>query len=261
LKKNMFDLTGKVTVVTGGNGGLGLAFARGVAKQGSDVVIWGRSADKNAAARKELESHGVRVAARQVDVAKESEVIGGFKAVMADFGRVDCVFANAGHSTPVPSVLDLTSEVYHDLLAVAMHGAFYTLREGARCMVERAKAGEPGGSLVACGSLGIYLGLMGGVHYAAAKAGVAAMTRAMAVEFGPYGIRANVLAAGYIKTDLMSSLGDTTPYEAAFAAKTPAGRVGSPEDIEGMAAYLASDASAYHTGDTIVIDGGRLINL
>ncbi|MET0371886.1 MAG: SDR family NAD(P)-dependent oxidoreductase [Sphingobium sp.] len=260
MARGLFDLTGKVTVVTGGNSGLGLGFARGIARQGGDLILWARSAEKNAAAKAELEAFGVRVETRQVDVASEAEVVAGFAAAEDAFGRVDCVIANAGISNPAPSVLDLTSEEYHRLLAINMHGAFYTLREGARSMVKRAQAGDPGGSLIACGSLSIFLGVPGMEHYAAAKGGIAAMVRGMALELGKYGIRANVVAPGYIKTELGRDR-EESPRDAHFAANTPIPRVGYPEDFEGIIAYLASDAARFHTGDTIVIDGGYLIKL
>lgn len=100
MAKGLFDLSGKVAVVTGGNSGLGLGFARGIAKQGGDVAIWGRSADKNAAAKRELEALGVRVQARQVDVSSEEQVLAGYEALMKEFGRLDCVIANAGLPPP-----------------------------------------------------------------------------------------------------------------------------------------------------------------
>jgi NAD(P)-dependent dehydrogenase (short-subunit alcohol dehydrogenase family) len=263
MSKGLFDLTGKVTLVTGGNSGLGLGFARGIAKQGGDLMLWARSAEKNAAAKAELEQFGVRVETRSVDVASEEAVIQGMAEAAELFGRIDCVIANAGISNPAPSVLDLDSKRYHDLLAINMHGAFYTLREGARHMVARAERGDPGGSLIACGSLSLFLGVPGMEHYAAAKGGVATIVRGMALELGKYGIRANVVAPGYIKTDLGrdregSELSATDEF---FASSTPIPRVGYPEDFEGIIAYLASDAARFHTGDTIVIDGGYLIKL
>jgi NAD(P)-dependent dehydrogenase (short-subunit alcohol dehydrogenase family) len=264
MSKSLFDLSGKVTVVTGGNSGLGLGFARGIAKQGGDLMLWARSAEKNAAAKAELEAFGVRVETCSIDVASESEVIDAMRDAVTIFGRIDCVIANAGISSPVQSVLDLDSKTYHDLLAINMHGAFYTLREGAKHMVQRAEKGDPGGSLIACGSLSLFLGVPGMEHYAAAKGGVAAIVRGMALELGKYGIRANVVAPGYIKTDLGRDRAGTempTPTESHFAAATPIPRVGYPEDFEGIIAYLASDASRFHTGDTIVIDGGYLIKL
>lgn len=261
MAKGLFDLSGKVALITGGNSGLGLGFARGIAKQGGDVAIWARSADKNAAAKKELEAFGVRVATRQVDVSSEDQVLAGYEALMAELGRIDCVIANAGLPPSTRSSFELTTKHYHDFLGVALHGAFYTLREGARLMVGRAEAGEPGGSLVFCGSLSMFKGLAGKPQYAIAKAGMGAAIRAWAVEFGKYGIRANTIAPGYIKTGMTGDAEELSPVDKYFAAKTPIPRPGYPADFEGIAAYLASDASSFHTGDTIVIDGAALINL
>jgi len=261
MAKGLFDLSGKVTLVTGGNGGLGLGFARGIARQGGDLEIWGRSAEKNAAAKQELEALGARVVTRQVDVASEDQVVAGYAALMSDFGRVDCVIANSGIPARTRSLLETTSEDYHSLLDINMHGAFYTLREGARHMVARAEAGEPGGSLVFCGSLSMYQGIPGKAQYAAAKAGMGAARRCMAVEFGKFGIRANSIAPGYIKTEMTGSDEEWSPIDKFFAAKTPIPRPGFPADFEGIAAYLASDASCFHSGDTIVIDGAAMINL
>jgi NAD(P)-dependent dehydrogenase (short-subunit alcohol dehydrogenase family) len=257
MARGLFDLTGKVTVITGGNGGLGLGFARGIAKQGGDVAIWARNADKNEAAKAELETHNVRVSTRQVDVAYEDEIKAAYAAVIGEFGRVDCVIANSGIPGFSGSVLDLPTEEYHKLLGINQHGAFYTLREGARHMVARAKAGDPGGSLVLCGSLSMFIGLATKAQYAAAKGAMGAMVRCMAVEFGKYGIRANSIAPGYIKTLMTGE--DMNPIDQHFASKTPIPRPGYPADFEGIAAYLASDASAFHSGDTIVIDGAYLV--
>ncbi|MGI9292901.1 MAG: SDR family NAD(P)-dependent oxidoreductase [Pseudomonadales bacterium] len=261
MSNGLFDLNGKVTLVTGGNSGLGLGFARGIAKQGGDIEIWGRSEKKNAAAQEQLEALGVQVEARQVDVSSDEQVLAGYAALMERFGRVDCVIANSGITAPTHSLLETTNEHYHGLLDINMHGAFYTLREGARLMVQRAEAGEPGGSLIFCGSLSMYKGIPGKAQYAAAKAGMGAAVRCMAVEFGKFGIRANTIAPGYIKTEMTGSAEEWSDIDKYFASKTPVPRPGYPADFEGIAAYLASDASQFHTGDTIVIDGASLINL
>jgi NAD(P)-dependent dehydrogenase (short-subunit alcohol dehydrogenase family) len=260
MAKGLFDLTGKVAVVTGGNSGLGLGFARGIAKQGGSVVIWARNAEKNAAAKKELEAFGGRVEARQVDVSSEEQIIAGFAEVMKQFGRVDCVIANAGPPPSSNSTLDLSTKDFHAFLDVALHGAFYTLREGARLMVKRAQDGEPGGSLIFCGSLSMFKGLAGKPHYAGSKGAMGAIVRSMAVEFGKYGIRANSIAPGYIKTG-MTGEGELSPLDKYMAAKNPVPRPGYTADFEGVAAYLASDASSFHTGDTITIDGGCMVNI
>ncbi len=260
MAKGLFDLTGKVAVVTGGNSGLGLGFARGIAKQGGSVVIWGRNAEKNAAAKKELEAFGGKVAAHQVDVASEAAIIAGFENVMKEFGRVDCVIANAGPPPPRGGTLEQPTADYLSFIDMAMHGSFYTLREGARHMVKRAETGEPGGSLIFCGSLSMFKGLAGKPHYAGSKAALGAIIRSMAVEFGKYGIRANSIAPGYIKTG-MTGEGELSPVDKYFAAKNPIPRPGYPADFEGIAAYLASDASSFHSGDTLIIDGACMVNL
>ncbi len=261
MAKGLFDLSGKVALVTGGNSGIGLGFARGIAKQGGSVVIWARNAEKNAAAQKELASFGVRVSTRQVDVSSEEQIIAGYEALMNEFGRVDCVVANAGLPPPhARSIFEVSTQEYLSFFNTSMHGSFYTLREGARQMVKRAEAGEPGGSLVFCGSLSMFKGLAGKVSYAGSKAALGAMIRSMAVEFGKYGIRANSVAPGYIKTG-MTGEGELTQVDKYFAAKNPIPRPGYPADFEGIAAYLASDASSFHSGDTIIIDGACMVNL
>lgn len=265
MAKGLFDLTGKVAVITGGNSGIGLGFARGIAKQGGSVVIWGRSAEKNAAAKRELESlrpsPAAKIGTAQVDVASEQQIIAGYDAVIKEFGRVDCVVANAGLPPPRGGTLEQSTEDYLAFINVSMHGSFYTLREGARQMVKRAEAGEPGGSLIFCGSLSMFKGLPGKIQYSASKAAMGAAIRAMAVEFGKYGIRANTVAPGYIKTGMTGEATELSQIDKYFASKTPVPRPGYPADFEGIAAYLASDASSFHTGDTLIIDGASLINL
>jgi NAD(P)-dependent dehydrogenase (short-subunit alcohol dehydrogenase family) len=262
MAKGLFDLTGKVAVITGGNSGLGLGFARGIAKQGGNVVIWARNEEKNAAAKKELESYGVRVSTRRVDVSSEQQIIEGMEAVVKEFGRIDAVFANAGLPPPsTNSIFDVPTKDYLAFIDVCLHGAFYTLREGARHMVKRAEAGEPGGSLVFCGSLSMFKGLAGKEQYAASKAAMGAIVRSMAVEFGKYGIRANSIAPGYIKTGMTGESPELSPIDKYMASKNPIPRPGYPADFEGIAAYLVSDASSFHSGDTITIDGACMVNL
>jgi NAD(P)-dependent dehydrogenase (short-subunit alcohol dehydrogenase family) len=193
-----------------------------------------------------------------VDVSKEADVVDGMRAAIAGMGRLDCVVANAGFATQVPFT-EMTAEIYHGLLNVNLHGAFYTLREAAKHMVARAKAGDPGGSLILCGSGSIFQGVPTMAHYGTAKGALNSLCKALAAELGPHGIRANVIAPGFIITEMTQAdpvLG--AQIAAAVAAKAPLGRAGRPEDLEGAVVYLASDASRYHTGDTLVIDGGKM---
>jgi NAD(P)-dependent dehydrogenase (short-subunit alcohol dehydrogenase family) len=260
MTRNLFDLTGRVVLAAGANSGIGLGFLMGCAKQGADVVVWGRRADRNLAALDELKAAGAgRVHHEAVDVADEAAVQAAFASTLKAMGRVDCVFANAGFTSHAPSFPDMTSEMYHELLNVNLHGSFYTLREATRHMRDRALGGDPGGSIVVCGSLTIFYGRQGLEHYGAAKGALAAMIKGLAVEMGQYKVRANMIAPGFIMTEMTDSSPQTEAIVKHFSAITPLGRPGYPSDIEGPAAYLASDASLFHTGDILVVDGGRTV--
>lgn len=258
--RNPFDLTGQVVLATGGNSGIGLGFLVGCARQGADVVIWDCDAAHHPAALATLAEAGAgRTWALTVDVRDEAAVIAAFAETLSTMGRVDCVFANAGISSHASSFGEMTSEMYHALLSVNLHGAFYTLREAARHMTNRATAGDPGGSIVACGSLAIFHGVAGMEHYSAAKGALAAMVKGMAVELGEHGVRVNMIAPGFILSGMTGDDPKTQKIVEMMTTVTPLGRVGVPSDIEGPAAYLASDASRFHTGDILVIDGGRSV--
>ena len=258
--KRLFDCTGKVTLVTGGNGGIGFGFAMGVAKMGGDIAIWARNREKNAAAKAQLEEAGAgRVNTYIVDVSSEQQIIAGYDQLMADFGRIDCVFANSGGPPIYDSVFDMPTAAWYEFLDVALHGAFFTLREGARHMVGRAEAGEAGGSLVACGSLSLFQGLSGKMNYAAAKCGTAAVIRCLAAELGPHKIRANIVAPGLIITPMMGGAESAKHIAELYGPRTLLKRVGYPEDFEGIGAFLCSDASSFITGETITVDGGYMI--
>jgi NAD(P)-dependent dehydrogenase (short-subunit alcohol dehydrogenase family) len=249
-------------MVTGGNGGIGLGFAMGCAKMGGDIAIWARNEEKNTAARAELLKAGAgRVETYVVDVSSEEQIIQGYERLMRDFGRVDCVFANSGGPPKYDSVFDMPTSHWHEFQSVALHGAFFTLREGARRMKDRALAGERGGSLVACGSLSLFQGLPGKMEYAASKCGTEAVIRCLAVELGEFGIRANVIAAGMIVTPMTGGRGGDVEkwLDGAYSPQTPLRRLGYPEDFEGIGAFLCSDASSFVTGETIVVDGGYMI--
>ncbi len=262
MAKGLFDCSGKVTLVTGGNGGIGLGFAMGIAKQGGDIAIWARNAGKNAAAKAELEAAGAgRVETYIVDVASEEAILAGYDQLMKDFGRIDCVFANSGPPPRYNSVFDMPTAHWHEFQAVALDGAFFTLREGARHMKARAEAGEPGGSLVACGSLSLFQGLPGKAEYAGSKSAVAGVIRCLAAEMGEFGVRANVVAPGLIITPMMGPEdGPAVQYlKGLYEPITPMKRVGTVEDFEGIGAFLCSDASAFISGETIKVDGGYMI--
>jgi NAD(P)-dependent dehydrogenase (short-subunit alcohol dehydrogenase family) len=254
-----FDLTGKVALVTGGNGGIGLGMAEALAQAGADVAIWGTNAEKNKAAEAALRAHGRRVLCQTVDVSDEKQVVEAMAAAVAKLGRVDAVFANAGIGSPSRSFLDITIEQYRKVVAVNQEGAFFTLREGARHMRERAAKGDASGSLVVVASLAAIEGAARNQHYAATKGAVISMMRAITVEFARDGVRANAILPGWIATD-MTAMAQTSPqFTDKVISRVPMRRWGQPADFGGIAVYLASDASAYHSGDTFLIDGGYAV--
>jgi len=258
VPENLFDLSGKVALVTGANSGLGFGFARGLARAGSDVVLWGRRADKNEEAAEALRAYGVRVFADVVDVSSEPDIVAGFARALEAMGRIDTVVANAGIASRV-AFTDMDVATYRKLIDVNLDGAVFTLREGARHMKARAEAGDPGGSLVICGSGSIFQGVPSMAHYGIAKGALNSLAKALAAELGPIGVRCNVIAPGFIETEMTFADPELGKAIADIvAAKAPLGRAGKPADLEGAVVYLASDMSAYHTGDTLVVDGGKM---
>jgi NAD(P)-dependent dehydrogenase (short-subunit alcohol dehydrogenase family) len=255
-----FNLTGKVALITGGNGGIGLGMAEALAQAGAGVAIWGTNETKNKEASAKLAAHGKPVLALKVDVSDEAAVKAAMAETVAKLGRVDSVFANAGIGSGAPSFLDITTEQYRRVLAVNEDGVFFTLREGARHMVERAKAGDKaGGSLVGVASLAAIEGAARNQHYAATKGAVVSMIKGIAVEFARYGVRANAILPGWIATDMTAGAQKSPAFTEKVLPRVPARRWGEPGDFGGVAVYLTSGASAYHSGDTFVIDGGYAV--
>lgn len=254
-----FDLTGHVALVTGGNRGIGLGMAGALAQAGADVAIFGRDSRQNEVAAASLREHGTRIRSRVVDVGIEEQVLAAVAATVADLGRVDSVFANAGIGGPSVPFVDLTTDSYWQVLRVNLDGAFWTLRSAARHMVDRAAAGDPGGSLVGIASLAAIDGFPRHQGYAASKSAVLAMVKATAVELARYGIRANTIAPGWVATEMTAAAQQDAKVGQKVLPRIPARRWGEPADFGGLAVYLASSASAYHTGDVFVVDGGYSI--
>ena len=251
--KNLFDLSGKVSLISGGNNGIGLAMASALAQAGSNVAIWGRTESRNADAATLLRSHGGEVLALPVDVSVETAVVDAFAATVDAFGHVDSVFANAGVGSGSTRFEDMTTEEWRYVFGVNMEGAFWTFREAVAHMKPRRT-----GSLVVTSSVSDDIGFPRGQHYAATKAGVRSLIQGIAVEYGKYGIRANAIAPGYVETGMTEGILESEPFRAKVIPRIPTGRVGATRDFVGIAVYLASDASVWHTGDTITIDGGFL---
>jgi NAD(P)-dependent dehydrogenase (short-subunit alcohol dehydrogenase family) len=247
-----FDLTGKVALVTGGNGGIGFGMVEAMAQAGADIVIWGSNPKKNADAEAKLAPLGVRVLTQVVDVSDEHAVAAGMVEAVNKMGRVDTVIANAGIGMGAPSFSEFSTETYRKVLAVNLDGVFFTFREACKHMITR----PGGGSLVAISSLSALDGAPRNEAYAATKGALIPMVRAIAVEHARYGVRANCILPGWIATDMTAGAQGNDKFNDNVIKRVPMRRWGEPKDFGGMAVYFASDASSFHTGDSVLIDGG-----
>jgi NAD(P)-dependent dehydrogenase (short-subunit alcohol dehydrogenase family) len=256
----LFDLSGRVAVVTGGNGGIGLGMAEALAEAGCTVAIWGRDAGKSEAALSRLKAHGVVASAHHCDVADRSSVDAAFAATLREHGRVDGLFANAGVTGQTKGpFIDRDMDDWRRVMAANVEGVAHCFQVAARHMVERAKAGDPFGRLVATSSVASIEGAAYNEHYGASKGAVNSFVRAIAVELARHGITANTVLPGWIETDMTAkALGDEK-FVKAVSPRIPVRRFGTPADFGGIAVYLMSRASSYQTGQTLVIDGGYSI--
>ena len=209
------------------------------------------------AAAEALKGAGVRVLTQVIDVADETAVREGMAEAVRQMGRIDTVVANAGIGGGASSFSEFPTETYRRVLSVNLDGVFFTFREACKHMVERADGGDKaGGSLVVISSLSAYDGAPRNEAYAATKGAVISMIRAIAVEHARYGVRANAVLPGWIATDMTAGAQGNDKFNDAVIRRVPVRRWGQPADFGGIAVYLASDASAFHTGDSFLIDGG-----
>lgn len=249
---NPFDLAGHVALVTGGNSGIGLGMAEGLAAAGASVCIWGRTEERNEAARERLADQEGEALAVRCDVSSAEQVEAAFATTLERFGRIDSCFACAGVAPGGQPFLEMSGEEFHRVLGVNLTGAFMTLQGAARDM---AKRGE-GGSLVGVASLAAVSGQPRGQNYAASKGGLISMVNSCAVELAKHGIRANSILPGWIESAMTEGVLTAQPFVERVLPRIPARRWGTPADFAGVAVYLASQASAYHSGDTFIVDGG-----
>ena len=251
----MTDLTGHVALITGGNSGIGLGMARGLADAGADIAIWGTNPAKNEAAVEQLQAVGRQVHAEICDVSDEVAVERSFAATVEALGRVDSVFANAGTSGFAPNIWELSTEEWRRVLGVNLDGVFFTVRAAARHMVERGG----GGSIVLTGSTSTIHGAPNQPHYASSKTALLGLTRALAVGLARHGVRVNALSPGWTVTELTATGLQNEKFVEATTRRTPVRRWGQPEDFAAVAVYLADPTQTFHTGDTLVVDGGYTV--
>jgi NAD(P)-dependent dehydrogenase (short-subunit alcohol dehydrogenase family) len=250
------DLRGHVSIVTGGNSGIGLGIARGLVRCGAQVAVLGTSPVKNEAAIDELAGLGDgsadRVAAWTCDVGDEQAVDATFAAVVQRFGRLDSLFASAGLPSAGTPFLETSLAEWHRVLRVNLDGAFLTFRAAARHLVSQGE----GGSLVGIASLAAIHGQLHGQQYSASKGGLVAMVRACAVELARHDIRANVILPGSFATPMSEPYLTSPRYTGRVIPRIPMRRSGEVDELAALAVYLAGPHSRYHSGDTLVVDGG-----
>ena len=248
------DLSGQVAVVTGGNGGIGLGFAVGCARAGAAVAVWARNAEKSAAAVEQIRSHGVEAIAVSCDVADEESSAAAVAETVERLGRIDICVANAG-TTGAAQLQDLTLEEWRRVMAINLDGKFLTMRDCARQMIEQGE----GGAMVGISSTSAVHGAAANPHYGASKTAVLGLVRGAAVGLARHGIRVNAVLPGWTRSGLTDRLQEDERFMDVTTRRTPVRRWATGEDYEALAAYLCDKSVTWHTGDSIVADGGYTI--
>ena len=249
----LFDLTGSVAVVTGGNGGIGRSIALGMAQAGAAVAVFGRSDEKNQRVLAELKTIGVPSLAMQVDVTDRAGLEPALEKVESQLGSVGILVNNAGNVSLSGGVLQETPEDWDSVIETQLNAVFLLSKLAAGSMVR-----QNGGKIINIGSMSSYFGSGLIPSYSAAKGAIVQLTKSMAIELAPHNIQVNAIAPGWIETDMTAPV-KTMPLNDEILARTPAGRWGQAEEVAGTAVYLASKASGFVTGTTIRVDGGYAI--
>ena len=251
LPDPLFEISDRVTIVSGGSRGIGKALAAGFASRGAPVVVTGRDAETLEGTVSEIAATaGVAVKGVVCDVARPDDITRLVERVVDEFGRIDVLLNVAGVNRR-KRVETVTEEDYDFILDINLKGAFLLAQAVGRRMIERGS-----GSIVNIDSLNTYAPLKGVAPYAMSKAGLVMMTRSLATEWGEHGVRVNTIAPGFILTDLTRKLWSDPTMQEWGLSNTPLGRLGEVEDLVGAAVFLAAEASAFMTGQVVRVDGG-----
>jgi len=249
-------LKDRVSIITGGNSGIGRATALLFAREGSKVVIAGRNASRGREVTEAIKNARGEAMFVKTDVSKSTEVRNLVETVTKRFGRIDILFNNAALS-PVGTVLDTSEKEWSDVIGTNLTGTFLCTKYVLPHMIERKK-----GVIINTGSINSLMAMKKEAAYDASKGGVLMLTRAVALDFAEFNIRANCICPGAIETpmlrEILSQAPDPKAAEVDLAKKHPLGRIGSPEDVANMALFLASDESSFVTGTAMPVDGGIL---
>jgi gluconate 5-dehydrogenase len=253
--QELFDLTGKVAIVTGGGSGLGRQMAEALAEAGADLVLCARRADRCEQAAEDLRGLGVRTIGLACDVRNPAQVDAVVQRAVGELGRVDILVNNSGTSWGAPPE-DVPIDGWEKVIGVNLTGAFLFAQAAGRVMIDQGN----GGKIVNVASVAAFRGApqaaMNAIPYNASKGGLVALTIDLAVKWAPHGINVNAIAPGWFPTEMSGSTIEAG--REAFLRRIPLGRFGSPHDLKGTVVFLASRASDYVTGTTIAVDGGQM---
>ena len=253
---NLFDLTGRVALVTGGSKGVGLEMATALAEAGADVMLGARTTVEVEQAAAQLAAQtGRRVLGCTLDVTNVQSIKAMVTLAMAEFGRIDVLVNNAGITQPL-KLLEIAAQNYDAVMDVNLRGTLYM----SQAVIPHLR-GQKSGSIVNMSSVSAQRGggIFGGPHYSAAKAGILGLTKAMARELAPDNVRANAICPGFIDTDITAGK-LTNDMRNSVLEGIPMGRAGTAQEVAGCCLFLASDLSAYVTGSEVDVNGGSLIH-
>lgn len=247
---DLFDLSGKVAVVTGASRGLGQYFGRALARAGADLVITSRDISRLESFQHEIEHLGRRALPVELDVLNEKDIEQMVTAAIDEYGKIDILVNNAGLNIRKPAA-EMAWKDWDTVLDTNLKGSFFVAQAVGKRMIERRY-----GRMINIGSCTCVFGMEGIGPYCASRAGTLGMTRSLAAEWGRHGVTVNCLAPGWFKTAQNQVLYENKPWVEYITDRIPLGRPGKPDDLDGTVVFLASDASAYVTGQIILVDGG-----
>jgi len=253
--KNIFAIEGKIALVTGSTGGIGFAFARGMAQHGARVILNGRNAEKLESRLRDLETEGLKAYGYVFDVSRAEEVKTACMRMEKELGPIDILVNNAG-ITVRTTLEEFKDDDWEKIIDVNLKGAYLVAKAVAPAMIKRNS-----GKIINIGSVQSELGRPGIAPYAASKGGIKMLTKGMAVDWAKYNIQINGIGPGYFKTEMTRALHENTQTHQWLCDRTPSRRWGEAEELLGALLFLASDASSYVNGQMIYVDGGLLASV